>query len=63
MDYFESHDRAQSRKEARYPECCLCGQKIYEDFYKIGLDIFCEDCVKAEFRSHKVAVSLTKITA
>ena len=50
MDYFESHDRAQARKEARYPECSFCGQRIYEDFYKIGLDIFCEDCVKAEFR-------------
>ena len=41
----------QERYERRLPKCCCCDHHIGDDFlYVIEDDIYCEECMKDEFR-------------
>lgn len=52
-DFFVAHDIEQSKKLARCPVCCCCGEHIQDEaLYDIGGDIYCEDCLNKEFRHY-----------
>jgi hypothetical protein len=48
-DLFDAYDREQCRKEARLPHCCCCGDPIYEEYYDIDGEVWCEECLKENF--------------
>lgn len=48
---FDSHDREQSEWLDTLPVCCRCGEPIQdEDLYDIDDNLYCEECMKSEFR-------------
>lgn len=50
-DICRAYQDEQERREAELPECCHCTKPIYDDFcYYIEGDIWCEECMKDEFR-------------
>ena len=46
---FDRYDMAMASKEAKLPVCDKCGTRINEDFFNIGGDILCENCVHDEY--------------
>ena len=41
----------EEKQEQRLPKCCCCDHRIGDDFlYYIEDDIYCEECMKDEFR-------------
>ena len=50
-DAFIRHDAEQQEYLESLPICDKCGEPIQDDYlYDIGGDIYCEDCMKEEFR-------------
>lgn len=52
-DLFDAYDRKQAREEARLPHCDCCGEPIWEKYYEINGEIYCEECLEKNF-SHWV---------
>lgn len=46
---FDRYDRMMAAREARLPVCDKCGKRIHEDFFNIGGEILCEDCMNDEY--------------
>lgn len=52
-DLWETHDAEQEEELRKRPVCDACGEYIQDDHcYKIGHEVFCEDCMKENFRIH-----------
>ena len=49
LDDFDRLDRMQAQREARLPVCDKCGKRINDDFFNVGGDILCEECVHDEY--------------
>lgn len=49
IDLFNEHDREMQKIEDSMPRCCKCGQPIWDYYYDVYGDIFCEDCADSEF--------------
>lgn len=48
---FLRHDAEQNRKLNLLPHCDYCDKPIQDDYlFDIGGDIYCEKCVKKQFR-------------
>lgn len=47
---FARHDAERAREEASLPHCDYCGEAIYDTYYDIGGDIFCEECMREHSR-------------
>lgn len=48
---YNSYCDEQEKEEAKLPVCDVCGETIYDEFcYDIDGDIFCEKCMKDNFR-------------
>ena len=48
---FLRYDSEQTEALEKYPECSLCGDHITDDYYyDIDGEIYCERCMKHEFR-------------
>lgn len=46
---FDRYDMAMAQKEARLPVCDKCGERIHDNFFIIGGEILCENCVNDEY--------------
>jgi formylmethanofuran dehydrogenase subunit E len=46
---FNRYDLEQARYEARLPHCDCCGEAIYEKYYEINDEIYCEECLEKLF--------------
>ena len=50
-DELRMHEAEQEAYLESLPKCCKCGEPIQDDYlYDVGGDIYCEDCMKDEFR-------------
>lgn len=50
-DIYREYEDEQERMERRLPVCCCCDNPIGDDFlYEIDGDLYCEECMKDEFR-------------
>lgn len=47
---FDRYDREQAKEEANLPHCDCCGCVIYDHYWNIGGEIYCEECLNDEFR-------------
>ena len=47
------YERQQAWWDENAPECCECGFPVGDTAYKIGDDIYCEDCMD----SHRIDVA------
>ncbi len=48
---YDCYCREREAEKAKYPECSCCGEYISDDFcYVIDGLIYCEECLKDEFR-------------
>ena len=46
------YEREQAWWDDNAPECCECGNPVGDTAYKIGDDIYCDDCME----SHRIDV-------
>ena len=47
------YEREQAWWDDNAPECCECGSPVGDTAYKIGDDIYCDDCME----SHRIDVT------
>lgn len=47
---FDRYDREQAKEKAKLPHCDCCGCVIYDHYWNINGEIYCEDCLNDEFR-------------
>lgn len=48
---YDRYCAEQEREMEKYPVCCCCDKSITDDFlFYIEGDIYCEECMKDEFR-------------
>lgn len=46
-----AQDRAAYRWEQAAPTCCKCGWQIQDEhYYDVDGEIYCEECIKDQFR-------------
>lgn len=46
---FDRYDMAMAQREAKLPVCDKCHKRINDDFFNIGGEILCEDCMRDEY--------------
>ena len=52
-DLFLKYEAEQESRLERLPTCILCGESIQDEYcYEINDELFCEECMKDEFRKN-----------
>lgn len=47
---FHRYEAERQREIEKLPVCCDCGDHIQDDLYDIDGDLYCEDCMRINFK-------------